>query len=173
MDTRRKLILIIVIGTIALGVIISIIALLTQPRANDAYLETAVPLVRDQDTGEVIVDDPNTVEPGEQREVIVLGLETLYDFGLIESEVIGIRDRIIRFAEERLDGKYQTITVRPQDIQSEDRTIRTTLRLGDSDILLPITINTVDIGLLRVVIEDPTNVAGGTFDTGETRQFAD
>lgn len=173
MDTRRKLILIIVIGTIALGVIISIIALLTQPRTNDAYLETAVPLVRDQDTGEVIVNDPNTVEPGEQREVIVLGLETLYGFGLIESQVVTIRDRIVRFAEERLEGKYQTVTIRPQDIQSEGGTIRTTLRLGDTDTLLPITINTVDIGLLRVVIEDPTNVAGGTFDTGETRQFAD
>ncbi len=173
MDTRRKLILIIVGGTVAIGIIISIIALVSQPRSNNAYLETAVPLVRDQDTGEVLVNDPNTVEPGETREVIVLGLETLYDFGLIESQVVTIRDRIIRFAEERLEGKYQTITIRPQDIQSDNGTIRTTIRLGDSNTVLPITINTVDIGLLRVIIEDPTNAAGGTFDTGETRQFAD
>jgi hypothetical protein len=173
MDTRRKLILIIVGGVIAAGVIVSIVAFVSRPRSNDAYLETAVPLVRDQDTGEVLVNDPNTVEPGETREVIVLGLENLYGFGLIESQVVTIRDRIIRFAEERLEGKYQTVTIRPQDIQSENGTIRTTIRLGDSDILLPITISTVDIGLLRVVIEDPSNTVGGTFDTGETRQFAD
>lgn len=174
MNPQRKLILIIAMFVIALGIIVSVIAFFSQqPKPTGAYLETAAPIVRDEDTGELVTFDPNTIEPSEQREVIVLGLETLYSYNFFELQVLTVRDFLVGFATERLDGKYETITLRPQDIAVSEGEIRTSLRLGQTGTILPIVIYYNDTGLVRVVIEDPDTLVGGVYDSGETILKAD
>jgi len=174
MDTRKKLILIIVSGSLGLGIIITAVWLSLQPRdGGDAFLETAIPISRDQDTGELVTNDPRVQEPGETRVVLVLGLENLFDYGMFERQVVTVREKIEQFSVERLDGKYDTLTLRPQNVAITITTYATTIRLGDTNILLPITITATDEGLVRVVIDDPNNSVGGSFDSGETILFAD
>lgn len=103
--------------------------------------------VTDRDTGATLsIAPPEGVSEGaagpEFVGVPIFGLPELLeklkdDKGLYTDYIrISIQD----FAKQRLDNRYSTLTIRPQETRVDGSVITSTLRLGQGDDMLPITI---------------------------------
>lgn len=172
----RKRIAIVIVSVLAVIVIIAVIIKIATPQDDpkDAYLKKAVQTTIDKDTGEQITKDPNLgPQSDETRAVTILGLEPVVQAGALGEQIDFIKDAINRFAKENLNNKYSTITVRPQNLVASDGVITTSIRLGQSDEILPITITAKNTGETQVVISDPSNKYGGSFDSDLTVFGAD
>jgi hypothetical protein len=174
--TRKK----IIIGLVTLFVILPVIAYVIFLISNsgdksEAYLKDAVLITRDKDTGSIISDDPNLTEQGsEQRKTIIFGLETLIDAGVLTQQTTFIKDKLNSYAKDVLKGKYETLTIRPQDLVNTNGVFTSTLRLGQSETFIPVTITATNVGETRVVVtDDPDNTNGGSYDSGTTNFSAD
>jgi len=170
---RKKIIIIISIVILFMALIIAAIFKVTSPTEDpkEAYLKSAIQTTIDRDTGEQITTDPNlSAQTEETRKVTVLGMETIVAAGALGEQVNYIKDVLNAFSTARLNNKYQTITIRPQDSATTDGVTITTIRLGQSDEILPVTITAKDTGETQVIIYDSANKYGGNYE-GELTVF--
>lgn len=172
---NRKTIIVIISVALVIGVITLIIYSVQRRDAlKNAYLEDAVSLTVDQDTGETVVDDPNlTPHPDGNTGVTLLGLEGVVKQGILDGQLQFIKEELARFYSERLNDTYKTLTIRPQELTKTNSVITSKLRLGDSNILLPIEITAFNDGQTRLIIRDPSNQVGGDFDSGDVTFYGD
>ncbi len=173
---RRRIIIILVIVLFVLPlVLIGLFYSAQRQGSPEKYIEEhAIRFTRDVDTKEVIQSDPNkTPEGSGNAGVVVLGLEELVKNGVLPLQMIAIREAFGEFAKERLDGKYDSITVRPQDMTIQNGVFTTTLRVGQTDTLLPLTITAKNTGETSIYIDDPANEFGGPYDSGIKNITAD
>ena len=166
---NRKKVLIIVGVILLIVAIIAIIVKTTTPKEDpkQAYLKSAIQTTIDKDTGAKITSDPNLGPQSEEaRSVTILGMEPVIKAGALGEQVDFIKDAINTFSEKQLKSKYKTITIRPQDLVTTDGVTLTSIRLGQSDEILPITITAKNTGETQVVVDDPENKYGGKYDSG-------
>lgn len=169
--SRKQIIIIGVIIFIVVPVTAYIIFLVVnKEKPEEEYLKTAVSIVRDKDTGQIIEEaNPNlTPQTSETRSVTIIGAEALVQQKILTTQLNVIKDSIADYAKTKLDGKFKTVTIRSEGLVNNAGVITTTLRLGQSDEIVPMTVTALDTGETRVVIEDPTNIRGGTYDSGAT-----
>lgn len=174
--TRTKIIVALVIIFLVIPIIAALIYFSQQQEGSpETYIEEhAVEITVDQDTGEQILGGENAPrDAGADLGIAVFGTEQLVEMGLVYSQVTYIREILGEFAEDRLNGEYTTVTIRPQDLTYENGILHSTLRLGESDILLPLTITAMNTGETGVAIADPEGIVGGDFDSGVTNLAAD
>ena len=168
MDRKRKIIIIVTIAVLAVALIIAIIFKAISPTEDPkkAYLDSAIKTTIDKDTGDQITVDPNLgPQTDEARTVTILGMEAIVRTIYLSDQINYIKDAINTFSKERLDNKYETITIRPQDLLTNEGVTTTTIRLGQSDEILPIKIIANDIGETQVIISDPQNKYGGIYES--------
>jgi len=173
--TRKRIVIISLIVLAIIGLIIWAIAA-TQPKEDPSqnYLKDAVTFTVDEDTGERVSDDPNlTDQSTDNRTVIVLGIEELINRNIVNAQIDYVKDTLNTYSKERLKNAYETITIRPQGLTYTDGVITTTIRLGQTETVLPISMTLINTGETRVVVSDPDNKFGGTFDSGGTNLSAD
>lgn len=169
MQKRTVIILLtIALAFIAIVVTMIILSITTNKDSSQVYLEDAVTITIDEDTGEsAILDDPNlSNQEVENKGVVVFGLEELASRGVLRVQLIFIKDKIAEYANLKLGGVFESVTIRPQDLKEKDGVYTSSLRLGQTDELVPITITADFSGKTRVVITDPQNKHGGTYDSG-------
>lgn len=161
--SSKKLILI-VIGVIV--VLIGIVAIvLWQQRTSPEYATEEV----DQDTGEVFRSTPNRApenngQPAET--VMVRGGYVLLDNGFTQDQHNLVASELEKIGKDKLGSKYPFITIRPQDVQREQNLLTTTIRLGESDTLLPIQIKYYELYKVEIAITDQGGVLGGDYNSG-------
>lgn len=173
---RRKIAVILAGSVLVVIVIVAIIINALNPTEDpkQAYLKSAVQTTIDKDTGAQIINDPNLGGQSEEaRAVIVLGMEEIIRTGALSEQTDLIKDSINVFSDTRLKNKYSTITIRPQGLVTSDGVTTTTIRLGQSDEILPIIITAKNTGETQIIIEDPSNKYGGRFDSELTVFGAD
>jgi len=173
--TRKRIVIISLIALAVIGLIVwAIIATSQKEDPSQAYLKDAVTFTVDEDTGERVYDDPNlTDQSTDNRAVIVLGIEELIKRDVVNAQIDFVKDSLNTYSKERLGNKYETITIRPQGFSYVNGIITATIRLGQTDTILPVTITAINTGETRLVVYDQENKFGGTFDTGETNLSAD
>ncbi|HJM04486.1 MAG TPA: hypothetical protein QF549_02535 [Candidatus Saccharimonadaceae bacterium] len=170
---KRRILVIALLAGVVLIITTIIFSFQNQPEP-EAYIEDAATVSIDQDTGERLIDDPHLVDQTVEGEtIILLGSEPLIESGIFNSQLIIVREELTKFVNTRLNGEYSSITLRPQELVTEDGVTSGTIRLGSGDIILPITITSLVTGETRVVIEDPENSFGGNFDSGEILVYGD
>lgn len=168
MQPEAKKLLVIIGGAILVIGAIVVLVIINQ-RQSPGYTEVTV----DQDTGEVYTDFPNRAPETEgsgSSSVIIGGGSLLLDNGFTQDQYNLVANNLLRVAQERLGGEYSRITFRPSDLKLEQNKLSTTLRLGDSDILLPISIKYYELYKVQIFITDRDNVLGGDYDSGELMQ---
>ncbi len=166
MNKKKKILIITSIIIILFGVIPIIFFFFNRTSGNaESYIQReAVVMSRDKDTGERIEYDKNrTAETDGNTPILVLGMEELIKKGVLALQVRVIREQLATFARERLKTKYESITLRPQDLKFQNGVVSSTIRLGESDFLLPITITAKNTGETQVIINDPNSIVGGTY----------
>lgn len=140
----------------------------------------------DKDTGEIYDATVNNLDTGGsggyQGDAKLFGLQPFTKTVLNDGGKVGyvdsIRKALWRFDEERLDGEFASLTLRPQGMDITDTRVTGTIRLGQSDTVLPITITPTE-GKERAIIEinkdgsdfDGTFVFVGGLDNSETLLF--
>lgn len=167
---------VIVASALVLGILLIIlIAVFSQPRqAPIAEIEArATEVTTNQDTGELIENDPNvTPESNNERSVALYGFADLIDSEeLFDGDVNFITYHFEQYAANELKGEYSSFTIRPQGLKSEGGVITTTLRLGDTDILLPLRIQLLDNKESRLQITGREGIP--SYDSGVELIFAD
>ena len=171
---RIAIIVVIVIIFIGLGIWGIIKGVSDKNDKKNAYLKSAVQLTVDKDTGDQITVDPNLGPQTEETQpVTILGLEALINAGALDEQINFFKDQLNTFSSNRLHNKYTTITIRPQDLVTNDGVTTTSIRLGQTDDILPVTITAKNTGETQIIITDPSNKFGGTFDSGLTVFGAD
>ena len=170
--TRRKIIIGIIIVFVILPIAAAVVYYLFFPKQDnkeEAYRDSTVAITRDKDTGVLLENDPNIRDASEAREVIVLGLPQLIEQGLVATQVTFIKDQLDIYSKDILKNKYETLTIRPQDLVNNGGIFTSTIRLGQTDIILPITITALNTGESRIVITaDPDDPSSAAFDSGTT-----
>ncbi len=144
--TRQQKLVLIIVGVLAvIGVIIGIFAI----NRGDSTVIT------DRDTGETLDLEPEfRQETGgvleDSSPVTLFGLINLSEeITRINNSSTGpyfdtIKLALWDYSENRLDDSYTTLTIRPQDLQISGTTITTSVRLGQTDEILPISITVSD-----------------------------
>lgn len=164
MQPEVKRILFFVGGVIVVVVVIIALFLANQRRSAD-YSEITI----DQDTGDAYVTYPNRAPETEgdgDTSVIIGGGSLLLDNGFTLDQYNLVANSILLMSRERLSDEYARITFRPSDLKLEQNKLSTTIRLGDSDTLLPISIKYYELTKVEVHVSDRNNVLGGDFDSG-------
>lgn len=164
MQPEVKKVLLFVGGVIVLVVVVAAVFLTNQRRSAD-YSEVTI----DQDTGEAYVEFPNRApetEGGGDSAVIIGGGSLLLDNGFTQDQYNLVANSILQMSRERLSDKYSRITFRPSDVKVEQNKLSTTIRLGDSDTLLPISIKYYELSKVEIHVSDRNNALGGDFDSG-------
>lgn len=129
-------------------------------------------IVRDKDTGETF--DPkapreNTGGNGSLVSTVQLfGIEQAIKSLSGNESIVGYSDdikaSIWQFSHDRLNNEFQTITLRPQNLEQKDATITGELRLGQSDTIIPIVIKPTSTERHAIIsINNDNNAYGGTF----------
>lgn len=165
---RRTAVILVAVAFIILVIMMIVFAILSNRDKSQAYLEDAVTITVDRDTGEsAVLDDPNLSDQAtEDKGVVIFGLEELAVKGVLRVQLVYIKEKIAEYASSRLKGAFESVTVRPQDLKEKDGVFTSSLRLGQTDELVPIVITADFSGRTRVVINDPQNKYGGTYDSG-------
>ena len=167
MDRRKTLVIISAVLFIGLVIFVIFLALNKKEAPVEEYLKDSVIITRDRDTGDLLVDDPSlTVQSDGNTGVVILGVESLVKEGFFTEELSITKNQIDIFSTTRLKGKYSTITIQPQGLTFVDGVLRTNIRLGQSDELLPIQINADAMGTIQIIIFDKDTKYGGNFDSG-------
>lgn len=164
MQPEVKKILLFVGGVIVVVIVIAAIFLMNQRRSAD-YSEVTI----DQDTGEAYVEFPNRAPETEGSggdAVIIGGGSLLLDNGFTQNQYNLVANSLLQMSRERLSNEYSRITFRPSDVKIEQNKLSTTIRLGNSDILLPISIKFYELTKAEVHVSDRNNVLGGDYDSG-------
>ncbi len=159
MNNKR---LIIIGSVVALFIIIGLVLL-------GIYKPTEKDKVTDRDTGETVSLIPDSTGASSDLSGIpVVGLSDLTQTIRSKSSpglyTNYIGTAIRAFAKSRLDNKFTTITIRPQGTEIEGLVIKSSIRLGQSDTTLPITITRSGNNksmVLRIVDKD--NKYGGDY----------
>lgn len=164
MQPEVKKILLFVGGVIALVIVVAAVFLMNQRRSPD-YSEVTI----DQDTGEAYVEFPNRAPETEGSggsTVVIGGGSLLLDNGFTQDQYNLVANSLLQMSRERLSDEYGRITFRPSDVKVEQNKLSTTIRLGTSDTLLPISIKYYELSKVEVHVSDRNNVLGGDFDSG-------
>ena len=166
--TKKRIIIIVsvilLVGIIAIAVYYSS----HKEDPTQAYLKDAVKITHDIDTGELVTEDPNLANQTEDnRTIVILGIDKLVEENVLQEQINFVKDKLNEFSKQRLKNAYSTITIRPEGLVNNDDVITTTIRLGQSNEILPITITASRFGSTRIVIQDPDNKHGGQYDSGE------
>jgi hypothetical protein len=165
MQPEVKKILLFVGGVIVVVVVVVAAIFLMNQRQSPDYSEVTI----DQDTGEAYVDFPNRepeTEGSGGSTVIIGGGSLLLDSGFTQDQYNLVANSLLQMSRERLSDEYDRITFRPSDVKLEQNNLSTTIRLGDSDTLLPISIRYYELSKVEVHVSDRDNVLGGDFNSG-------
>lgn len=164
MQPEAKKILLFVGGVIVVVIVVAAIFLMNQRRSAD-YSEVTI----DQDTGEAYVEFPNRAPEAEGSggdAVIIGGGSLLLNNGFTQDQYNLVANSLLQMSRERLSNKYSRITFRPSDLKLEQNKLSTTLRLGTSNILLPVSIKYYELTKVEVHVDDRENALGGSYDSG-------
>lgn len=171
MRDRRTLAIILVLVFVVVPVIVFILYLLFwQPKSPEVVLTQYT----DKDTGEVI-DSYSNIYPEKygNSSINILGLVKLNQDTYSREQFLFIKDSIVQYGTENLKGKYSLLVVLPEPYVNNGGNITTRLRLGEGDESVPITVTALSSGETRVVITDPENKYGGSYDSGVFTVLAD
>lgn len=162
--TPKKMALIAIIVVLVISMIAFIIIRNQQQSPNRMERTT------DQDTGEIYTSYPNrspeTSGDSSATSVIIGGGTLLLDNGFTQDQYNLVATELKKISAERFSDKYARITFRPSDLKLEQNKLSTTIRLGDTDILLPISIKYYELTKVEIHINDRDNALGGDYDSG-------
>lgn len=116
-------------------------------------------VIRDQDTNEVYEKGVNNQNTGGSSSsfgsVTLFGIQPYIETLMAEDKPTGyitsVKQALLAFSKNRLDNKYETITLRPEGLVSNGTEITGEIRLGQTDTILPITIKPSNDQKLAVV----------------------
>lgn len=105
-------------------------------------------VIRDKDTGEVFNSGENNIQTGgsgtNTGKGVLFGIEPLTNKLIQEKRGVAyiesVRQALWDFNKQRADNQLKNITIRPQDITLTPDRITATIRLDQSDTILPIII---------------------------------
>ena len=134
-------------------------------------------VIKDQDTGEILQLNPEfSQQTGGGLEfkspVTLFGISHLSETIIIENNgstgayFDTIKNALWEYSKNRLDDSFTTITVRPQDIKVDGNTITGSLRLGQTDEIIPLLITKTDSdenAIVTINKEGESNQYGGVF----------
>lgn len=169
MKQRTKII--IAVAIVLLFIVLTIVAIV----GNRDSSGDGVEIITDVDTGEVVLSDSNKYPDydGTPRTVI-LGAEKLVESNLVTVQISFIRDQISLYNTSKMDSKYKTITIIPQDYKDDGQgNLTGRLRLGQGEDFVNFIITARNTGESQVIIKDTSKKYGGDFDSGLTVFEAD
>jgi hypothetical protein len=163
MSQRQKIIL----GSIlAIIIIVPIIWWTVSRTTSDSSIIT------DRDTGEVFNPEVNSEDTGGGSNVvspvILFGIEPFTEKQLELSSSVGyvnsVKAALWDFSQKRLDDEFSSLTLRPNGLSVSDNEIRGTVRLGQTDAIIPVIIrpNTTGGDAIITLNEDGSQY-GGTY----------
>jgi len=152
---RRRIISIIIVSIVLLIIILSVVYFFTRKD------EVQTGSITDRDTGKIAITG-HTGYIGES-DLVIFGEENLYNNGLTKDQFKNIRTALIQYSIDRLDKDIQSLTVRPQDLKITGDTITSTIRIGQTDELLPIEVKIDTEGGVVVLVSDQDKKHGGPF----------
>lgn len=129
-------------------------------------------VIRDKDTGEVFDSRENAVQTGgsgvETGTGVLFGIEPLTDQLIKEkrsvSYVDSLKQALWDFNKQRADNKFKSITMRPQDLKITDTIITGSIRIDQTDTMLPISIQPSRTNAAAIVtINKDGSEYGGVF----------
>lgn len=129
-------------------------------------------VIRDKDTGEIFDSGENNIQTGgsgtNTGRGVLFGIEPLTNKLIQEKRGVAyiesVRQALWDFNKQRADNKLKSITVRPQDVTLNIDTITASIRLDQSDTILPIIIqpSTTNNAAIITINKDGDSY-GGTF----------
>lgn len=129
-------------------------------------------VIRDKDTGEIFDSGENNIQTGgsgtNTGKGVLFGIEPLTNKLIQEKRGVAyiesVRQALWDFNKQRADNKLKSITVRPQDVTLNINTITASIRLDQSDTILPIIIqpSTTNNAAIITINKDGDSY-GGTF----------
>lgn len=129
-------------------------------------------IVTDRDTGEVYDPSVNNDNTGGGSNAVsstqLFGIQPLTDKLLSSNEKVGyinsVKEALWQFSKERLNDKFTSITLRPDGLVITDTEISGTIRLGQTNETLPITIKPNNLKKEAIItINQAGNQYGGAF----------
>lgn len=129
-------------------------------------------IIRDKDTGEVFDSSENNIQTGgsgtNTGKGVLFGIEPLTNKLIQEKRGVAyiesVRQALWDFNKQRADNKLKSITVRPQDVSLDIDTIKASIRLDQSDTILPIIIQPSSTNNAAIItINKDGDSYGGTF----------
>lgn len=153
MSRRRQIIIVALLAFGIIAIVVSFVVTKLNPPAEQGIL-------RDKDTNEIVIVG-HTGYVGATL-LPIFGENNLYTQGVAKKQFKSIRHSLEQFMGTKLDNKYDSLTVRPQDLKVSGNIITTSLRLGQSDTTLPISITlSQDAAIVRIT--DSTGGLGGNY----------
>lgn len=141
------------LGIVAVSCVIWILA--TRDQSDPTKVLT------DRDTGASILLGSTGAKLDIESPVILFGIKNLTDKQIPKEVIDGIIASLRNYSSQNLKEKYTSLTIRPQDLIIKDGSLKTTLRLGQTDILLPFEITYNDNYAFKMFIEDTSGENGG------------
>jgi len=153
MSRRTQIIIVILFALGIVAIIVSFVVVKLNPPTEQGIL-------RDKDTNEIVIVG-HTGYVGTKL-LPIFGENNLYTQGVTKKQFKSIRHSLEQFMSTRLDSKYDSLTVRPQDLKISGSVVSTSLRLGQSETTLPVTITlSQDAAIVRIT--DSTGKLGGDY----------
>lgn len=165
---NKKIIAFICLVIVVIG---GIILFATMGQKNSSS-NTSGSTITDRDTGETVTPGDNAgISIGSAgsefvSNTLVLGLTNLVSKLQSNSGKYTdyIRPAIQDFSHTRLNDRFSTITIRPQDLSISGNSIKSTIRLGQGDEILPISIEISSNKQSAIIkITDKTKKYGGDY----------
>lgn len=162
---RRTILIILIVLFIVLPVAFWGISAINRQSSTDT-------VIRDKDTGELFDSRENNIETGGSGVAtgtgVLFGIKPLTDQLIKEKRPVGyvdsVRQALWDFNKQRSNNTLKSITVRPQDLKITGDSITTTIRLDQTDTILPITIRPSSTSVAAIVtINENDSAYGGKF----------
>ncbi len=145
MTKTQRNIVIVVIVVLIVGIPLAIWAVTS---FNGQTTSGNTTVIVDRDTGEVFDEKVNNEKTGgsgvKTGDAVLFGIEPfveqLYEQDESTGYVNAVKTALWNFSDSRLNNQFESITLRPQDLIITDSGVSGTIRLGQTDTILPILI---------------------------------
>jgi len=151
-------------------------AFFNKPDQNESTPPPVAILHTNKDTGEQTLDDPglSDTESEDTKTVIIYGMPDFIEkTDIYQSQIDFIKTELTTYNNQNLKGAYTALTIRPQDVIISNDKATTTIRLGDSDILVNLQVNGVKSGVMQVLLTDPSGKGGGNYSSQVKEKYND
>jgi hypothetical protein len=129
-------------------------------------------VIRDRDTGEVYNENVNSIQTGGSGVTTgstqLFGIEPfaerLINEGKSVSYVDSLRQALWGFSNDRLNNEFESITLRPQGLEIRSDVSTGSIRLGQTDTVIPISIHPSRSGAAAIItINQDSDTYDGTY----------